>query len=158
MIGSSPRRAKRALTLGVLTAFAFAASAGADGLAGQWLIDGKVAVEIFGCDGADCGRIVWLKFTHPAGERFDHDKRNPNPALRTRQLCGLVILKKLRPAGAGRWRGGVFYNPQDGRTYRVNVQLKGADALSARFFVGLPLLGKTKTLSRFDPAAAPPSC
>ena len=133
-----------------------ASSANAQGAApdGQWLIDGKAAVQLYDCDGRLCGRITGLVFHNPPGQRFDHDKRNPNPALRRRRLCGLTILRGLRPAGAGRWRDGSFYSPSDGRTYRVQVELKSADTISARFFLGAPLFGKTKILTRV-PAGAP---
>jgi uncharacterized protein (DUF2147 family) len=84
---------------------------------GVWLIDNKVAVQIFDCSNLLCGRILWLSIPRDPQSRLDRDKKNPQPALRQRPLCGLTILWGLRPAGPDRWTDGWFYNPDDGDTY-----------------------------------------
>jgi len=112
---------------------------------GVWLIDGKVAVEIFDCSGLMCGRILWLKVPrNPQGE-LDSDKNNPDPALQQRRLCGMTIFWGLRSRDRDRWTDGWFYNPDDGETYRVSAQLASA-ALIARIYRGIPFFGETKTL------------
>jgi uncharacterized protein (DUF2147 family) len=115
---------------------------------GVWLMDGRVAVQIFDCASLMCGRIIWLEVPRDPQGLLDRDKKNPDPALRERKLCGLTVLWGLHPVGSDRWRDGWFYNPDDGKTYRVKAQLKSADVLVARVYVGVPLLGKTKTLVR----------
>jgi uncharacterized protein (DUF2147 family) len=94
---------------------------------GVWLIDAKVAVQIFECQGLLCGRILWLKIPRDPQGQLDRDKKNPDPAVRQRRLCGLTILWGLHPAGPDRWEGGWFYNPDDGKTYRASAQLRSAD-------------------------------
>lgn len=59
---------------------------------GVWLIDGKVAVQIFDCSGLLCGRIVWLQTPRDPQGQLNRDRNNPDPALRQRRLCGLTIL------------------------------------------------------------------
>lgn len=115
---------------------------------GEWLIDGRAAVQIYDCAGLMCGRIVWLKVPRDAVGRLDRDKNNPDKALRQRELCGLTIIWNLRPDGPDRWRDGWFYNPDDGVTYRVSAHLKAPNLIVARIYVLVPLLGKTKTLVR----------
>jgi len=115
---------------------------------GVWLIDGKAAVQIFDCSGLLCGRILWLQSPRDPQDQLKRDKNNPDPALRPRRLCGLTILWGLSPAGPDRWGGGWFYNPDDGKTYRVSVELRSADLLMARIYLGIPLFGETKTLLR----------
>lgn len=115
---------------------------------GVWLMDGRVAVQIFDCESLMCGRVVWLEVPRDLQGVLDRDKKNPDPALRQRKLCGLTVLWGLHPVGTDRWRDGWFYNPDDGVTYRVKAQLKSADVLVARVYVALPILGKTKTLVR----------
>lgn len=115
---------------------------------GVWLMDGRVAVQIFDCERLMCGRIIWLEVPRDPQGMLDRDKKNPDPALRERKLCGLTVLWGLHPVGLDRWKDGWFYNPDDGVTYRVKAQLKSADVLVARVYVGVPLLGKTKTLVR----------
>ena len=50
--------------------------------------------------------------------------------------------------GVNRWRDGWFYYPDDGVTYRLSAHLKSDDVIVRRIYLGVPLLGKTKTLVR----------
>jgi len=115
---------------------------------GVWLIDGRAAVQIYDCAGLMCGRIIWLKVPRNLLGQLDRDKHNPNPALRERGLCGLTMLWNLHPDGPNRWKDGWFYNPDDGKTYRVSAQLTSDDVMTAHIYVGVPLFGKDKTLAR----------
>src|SRR5689334_14068941 len=90
---------------------------------GIWLIDNKVAVQIFDCSNLLCGRIVWLGTPRDAAGSLHLDKKNPDLALRPRLVCGLMILEGLQPAGPGRWKNGRFYNPDDGRQYNATAEL-----------------------------------
>jgi uncharacterized protein (DUF2147 family) len=49
-------------------------------------------------------------------------------------LWGLTILWDLQYHGSDRWSDGWFYNPDDGRTYRVTAQLKADDEMVARIY------------------------
>ena len=115
---------------------------------GVWLMDGKVAVQIFECEGLMCGRIVWLLVPRDLEGVLNVDRKNPVPALRRRKLCGLTILWGLRPTDSNRWVDGWFYNPDDGKAYSVTAQLKSDDVIVARAYVGFPIFGQTKTLTR----------
>lgn len=115
---------------------------------GEWLIDGQVAVQIFECEGLMCGRIIWLLVPRDPQGELNLDRKNPVPALRQRKLCGLTIIWGLRPTGSNNWVDGWFYNPDDGKTYRVKAQLKSDDVIIARIYSGIPIFGKTKTLTR----------
>jgi uncharacterized protein (DUF2147 family) len=121
---------------------------GAAVLQGVWLLDGKVAVQIFDCEGPLCGRILWLRIPRDPQGKFVTDKKNPDLALRKRRLCGLTILWGLRSTGPDRWGDGWFYNPDDGRTYNISAKLESPDVITARIYVGFPLFGETKTLLR----------
>jgi uncharacterized protein (DUF2147 family) len=113
-----------------------------------WLMDAKVAVQIFDCGDLVCGRVIWLIIPRDAQGVLNRDWRNPDRALRQRPLCGLTVLWGLRPKGGDRWEGGRFYNPFDGGTYRVSAKLTSEDLIVARIYRGIPLFGKTKTLQR----------
>ena len=111
-----------------------AASAGTP--QGVWLIDGEAAVQIFDCEGMLCGRIVWLQLPHDLDGKLKRDKKNPDPALRERELCGMKVISNLRPTGADHWDGGRFYNPDSGKTHDVKINLTASEALEARFYEG----------------------
>lgn len=113
-----------------------------------WLMDSQVAVQMFDCGDLLCGRVVWLLLSRDAQGVLISDAHNPDPALRQRPLCGLTVLWALHPKGADRWEGGWFYNPDDGKTYRVSARLTSADLIVARIYRGIPAFGKTKTLQR----------
>jgi uncharacterized protein (DUF2147 family) len=115
---------------------------------GVWLMDAKVAVQIFACKGGMCGRILWLKIPRDPQGVLDRDKDNPDPALRQRGLCGLTILWNLQPDGPNRWKEGWFYDPDDGKTYRVTAELQSPDGITARVYTLVRVLGQTKILSR----------
>lgn len=115
---------------------------------GVWLMDGRVAVQIFECEGLMCGRIVWLLVPRDPQGQLNLDKKNPVPALRRRNLCGLTILWGLRPTGSNNWVDGWFYNPDDGKSYSVKAVLKSDDVIVARIYAGAPIFGKTKILAR----------
>lgn len=97
---------------------------------GTWVVKQQIAFDIYRCQEAACGKVVWLR----------------NPAERT--MCGRVIIWGLTTDGSAQWDGGWFYNPEDGKTYNVSAELKSADVLIARIYLGSPLLGETKTLTR----------
>jgi uncharacterized protein (DUF2147 family) len=115
---------------------------------GVWLIDGEAAVQIDDCNGLLCGRLLWLRTPHDPDGKFKRDKRNPDPAMRQRELCGLTLIWGLRSTGPSHWDDGWFYNPVSGKTYNMKMELTSSDTLVARFYLGTSLLGKTKTLSR----------
>lgn len=115
---------------------------------GVWLMGTKVAIQIFGCGGMLCGRVIWLKAPLNPEGLLKRDKLNPDPALRQRQVCGPTIIWNVRPKGDNRWDGGWFYNPDDGGTYRVKMELKSPDVISAGIYVGIPAFGETRTMIR----------
>src|SRR5579862_2840369 len=113
---------------------------------GVWLMGTKLAIQFFDCSNMVCGRVIWLKESLDPQGLLKRDKLNPDPALRERHVCGPTIIWNLRPTDSSHWEDGWFYNPDDGSTYRVRIELQSDDVLSARNSAGL--LGKTKSLIR----------
>jgi uncharacterized protein (DUF2147 family) len=85
---------------------------------GVWMPDdGESKVEFYSCDNSLCGRISWLKDEYDKDGKLLTDIYNPNPALRSVPVVGLVIMYDITPTDEeGVWEGRV-YNPRDGRTY-----------------------------------------
>jgi len=115
---------------------------------GEWLLDGRVVIQVFDCSGALCGRVLWLQVPRDAQDQLKLDKNNPNLALRSREICGLTILWNLQPVRTDRWEDGWLYNPDDGKLYRVEAKLESSAKMMARIYLGMPLFGETKTLIR----------
>ncbi len=93
-------------------------------------------------------RILWLQVPLDAQGQLKRDKRNPDPGLRQRELCGLTVIRGLRSSSPNHRDDGWFYYPDDGKTHNMKMQLTSSDALVARFFLGTSLVGETKTLKR----------
>jgi uncharacterized protein (DUF2147 family) len=131
-----------------MAGIANAHTASAEAPEGVWLINGEAAVQIFDCNTLLCGRILWLQAPRDAQGQLKRDRKNPDPALRQRELCGLTVIRDLRSSGPNHWNDGWFYYPDSGKTYNIKVELTSSDALVARFYQGTSLVGETKTLRR----------
>ncbi|MFC0012663.1 DUF2147 domain-containing protein [Devosia nitrariae] len=95
-----------------------------------------------------CGRILWLKVPRDSAGDLMLDRKNPEPSLRKRELCGLTIITGLKALGDNHWGDGRFYNPDDGKIYNVAGELVSDDLIVVRLFETTPVLGLTKTLER----------
>jgi uncharacterized protein (DUF2147 family) len=120
-----------------------------DRILGLWLTeqkDGKV--QIFRTGSTFSGKLVWGNSVLDAHGNPKHDIYNPDPQLRNRTLQGMVMLTGLAYAD-GKWQGGKIYNGLTGKSYSVEVTLKG-NSLYLRGYVGIPLLGKTTVWQRLE--------
>jgi uncharacterized protein (DUF2147 family) len=109
---------------------------------GTWLISQRVALDIFPCRNALCGRVAWLR----------------NPALRTKEMCSRTIIWGLTSEGPAQWGNGWFFDPEDGDTYNVSAQVESVDRISARIYKGISLFGRTEVLTRIAPRSLPGWC
>jgi uncharacterized protein (DUF2147 family) len=107
----------------------------AQGLDGTWIVSDRVAIEVFNCESAVCGRVVWLR----------------NPALRTREMCGRTIVWGLTPNCSAQWDDGWLFDPEDRETYNLSATLQTDGTISARIYEGFSLFGRTELLRRISP-------
>jgi uncharacterized protein (DUF2147 family) len=152
-----PRKAKRAAPSrrGRLVALAGALTLGlpsfalAQDISGVWVTDdGEGAIEIQPCGGERCGRIAWMKDPKGPDGRPPTDTNNPDPALRSRRICGLQIIAGLKPQADGSWGDGRVYNPDNGKTYGMKIRRAGADMVKATGYLGFELFGQTQDWRR----------
>lgn len=120
---------------------------------GRWLSEGKDGViEISICaDGTACGRLTWFLPGPDDAKKPPVDDHNPEPALRDRPLCGLVILGGFKPSSERDWVDGWVYDPENGKTYHATMTLAENDTLRLRGYVGIPLFGATQVWTRAAP-------
>jgi uncharacterized protein (DUF2147 family) len=161
--GWASRLARRAICAAVLTVAALSmtgptAASSTKIPEGMWLVDANSTLQIFDCNGLLCGRVAWLKNVREANGAIRRDGKNPDPTLRGRLVCGLTVLWGLQSVGAGSWKDGWFYNPDDGKTYRAAAELPSMDTLIARIYLGVPLLGRTKILVRMPRQSSDGQC
>jgi uncharacterized protein (DUF2147 family) len=117
----------------------------ADDIVGTWLnqeATGKV--QIYKEGDKYFGKLVWLRtpldsVTHQPRT----DKENPDPALKSTPLIGLINLKNFTFNGKDEWSGGTIYDPKHGKTYKCYIQFESQNKLKIRGYIGVSLLGKT---------------
>lgn len=138
-------------TLAVLvTAFATVGGARAEPPEGRWLTQDKGGiVEIYQCAGALCGRLLWFRKAELQDNPQALDIHNPDPGLRNRPLCGVVILSGFRPEGQDHWADGSAYDPESGHTYSGEISMAADGRLNLRGYIGISLLGRTETWTRY---------
>jgi uncharacterized protein (DUF2147 family) len=96
---------------------------------------GRGAIETYMCGQNLCGRVVWLKQPLTSTGKPMYDGYNPDPAKRSRLICGLTTLYGLKRLQGGGWGGGEAYNPEEGKAYSVDVRLGGKDQLDVTGYV-----------------------
>jgi uncharacterized protein (DUF2147 family) len=114
----------RALVLAtLLAASATPALAAADPAFGEWLnADGAGKITVGPCatnPALACGAITWMKdpAAHP------RDENNPDKALRSRPIIGVLAVRDMKNEGPGRWSGGKLYNPENGKSYNGKMKV-----------------------------------
>jgi uncharacterized protein (DUF2147 family) len=139
-----------------LVAFAHSSpAAGAEEITGTWLTDdGEGAIEIRPCGEQRRGRIAWMKDPLGKDGKPPVDEHNPDPNLRSRRICGLQIIYGLKPQSDGTWGDGRVYNPENGKTYSMEIRRQTADLLKVTGYLGFSLLGQTMEWRR-APKALP---
>jgi uncharacterized protein (DUF2147 family) len=100
---------------------------------GAWIVRDLV-INIFNCQNAVCGKIIWLR-----------------DAERRPDQCGRRIIWGLLPDDNKHWSQGTILDPDDGKSYSLSATLELNGTLKARIFSGMPLFGKTEILRRVDP-------
>jgi uncharacterized protein (DUF2147 family) len=144
--GSRTSCGLRGLVTAVAGAMLCCAPASADPReAGVWYDDsGNGAVKIEICTPTTlCGKIYWLKEPMNAQGTPKTDRYNPEPGLRTRPICGLPVLGELEQLSDGGFDNGWVYDPKEGKSYSVALDLIAPDKLKVTGYKGMKFLGKS---------------
>jgi uncharacterized protein (DUF2147 family) len=122
----------------------------ADDVIGTWITaNGKARVEIYKDGKFYSGKIVWLKEPLKDGKP-KHDIKNPSPALRTRLVVALIILRGFKFDGDEEWQDGEIYDPESGKTYSCKITMPASNILKVRGYIGISLLGRTEVWKRLQ--------
>ena len=145
-------------TVALLAAVCLAASAdaqyappvpAADGVLGYWSTDAGSVLHIDHCGPAVCMTIVTISQKAPGVI----DGHNPDPALRERPVCKMVIGNGFVLKDADHGENGRIYDPESGKTYRSVIASEG-NTLSVRGYIGVKALGRSQTWKRTSARSA----
>lgn len=132
----------------------------ADAILGVWATDpdgggGLAHVEIYANGDRYDGKIIWLEeplYTAedegetPGIPKEDHN--NPDPALQSRPIVGLLLMEGFVFNGKDTWQKGTIYDPDDGKTYKCKVRFGENGELKVRGYIGFSMLGRTSEWTR----------
>lgn len=77
------------------------------------------------------------------------DKKNPDPALRSRKVLGIDVVEGLvYKAESNSWENGHIYEIQSGKTWNAAAYLENENTLKVKGYWKVKLLGKTMTFHR----------
>lgn len=121
-----------------------------DAILGEWWTEGREGRIRFKRhkSGTYMGITTWRKPGKPTEDNPDTDIHNPDPKKRRRSTVGIVIIWNLTYDEDGEYTDGYVYNPRDGNTYRMKIEMVDRDTLEIRGYIGIPLLGQTQTWKR----------
>jgi uncharacterized protein (DUF2147 family) len=86
---------------------------------GKWITAERDSIiEIGTCGNTVCGKVLRLLKMNPDG-KMPTDGNNPNPALRTRPIQGIMILTGFTDSGS-LWIGRI-YDPKSGKNYKSKL-------------------------------------
>lgn len=113
-----------------------------DGLLGEWWTEGREGRIRFTRrkDGSYVGSTTCCK--------DEKDVNNPKPEMRSRSTLGIIIIWNLKYTEDGEFEDGYVYNPRDGNTYRMDVEIIDENTIEARGYLGVSLFGQTQTWKR----------
>ncbi|MDR3416760.1 MAG: DUF2147 domain-containing protein [Nevskia sp.] len=129
----------------------------ADALVGDWMVKTHDAVIRIQRQGDEYqGRLVWQlqdTFGPEDGPELNGkpttDRNNPDPALRSRPMDGLLLLWGLHyDAQARKWRNGSIYDSDEGRVYHCYIWLHDPDHLRLHGYIGISLFGASTEWAR----------
>lgn len=131
----------------------FAQKVPADKIIGIWESvesNPKLKFEIFKSGEKYLGKLLYASNMFEAdGKTPKKDFKNPNKKLQSRSRQGIININNLQYQ-EGEYTGGTLYNPEEGRNYSVKAQLKNANELDFRGYIGVSLLGKTMKFKRIN--------
>jgi uncharacterized protein (DUF2147 family) len=76
------------------------------------------------------------------------DINNPERSKRARSICGLQIIGAAAKQSSDTWDKGWIYDPDEGKTYDLELKLKSGDVLQVTGYIGTKFLSETYTWRR----------
>jgi uncharacterized protein (DUF2147 family) len=130
-----------------------------DEILGEWWTEGNQGRILMkrAPDGTFLGKTTCCVPAKPSKDHPAQDINNPNPKQRSRSNVGIILIWKLKYEGNGEYADGYVYNPRDGKTYRIDMEVVDRNTVEIRGYLGIPLFGQTQTWKRVQPTANAPA-
>jgi uncharacterized protein (DUF2147 family) len=124
----------RMMLAGLTLTLSTSAAVAAVPVNGRWYTEQKDSiVQIGQCGAVICGKVLKVLKGPPGGGKA-LDVNNPDPALRSRPIEGIILLSGFKDGG-DEWEGQI-YDPRAGKTYRSTLQKQADGSLRVKGCVG----------------------
>lgn len=128
------------------------ATAASRRICGKWKsTDNKLIIQVFVKDNEFQAKILWYSDTE--GKPLDYwtDVRNPNPALRSRKILGMSVLRNLTyDPETGTWEHGMVYDSRHGREWNAAAYIGKKGLLRVRGYWHFKFIGRTISFKRIQ--------
>ncbi len=148
-------RAKFSFNFLVLTLLTFNISKAnsippAEQICGKWeTTENNLIVLVYMKDNKFQGKIIWYSDTGGKPMDFGTDKRNPDPALRSRKILGMSVLRDLSyQPSSNSWEDGIIYESKNGKEWNASVYIDKNGFLKVKGYWHFKFIGKTMTFHR----------
>lgn len=121
-----------------------------DRIVGKWVSSEKnLVVQVYKSGDRFRGKIAWYKDDPAKAMDEWTDKHNPDPALRSRKILGIDVLRDLKYDPKGDvWEDGMIYEAKTGKEYNASAYIDKQGILRVKGYWHLKIFGKTMTFRR----------
>ncbi|MFB9842895.1 DUF2147 domain-containing protein [Mucilaginibacter ginsenosidivorans] len=121
-----------------------------DRICGKWLAAEKnLIVQVYKEGGQYRAKIIWFSDdpSYPMNEW--RDSCNPDPALRTRKVLGMDVLRDLKyDESSNTWEEGMIYDAKHGREWNASVYIDRNGLLKVKGYWHFKFIGRTLVFKR----------
>ncbi|MBS1531544.1 MAG: DUF2147 domain-containing protein [Bacteroidetes bacterium] len=122
----------------------------ADRICGKWMSAEKnLIVDVYRKGDEFRANIIWFRddISKPMDEW--RDSHNPDPALRSRRILGMDILRGLKyDKDDNSWEDGIVYDAKHGKDWDASVYIDDHGLLRVRGYWHFKIFGKTMIFHR----------
>jgi uncharacterized protein (DUF2147 family) len=121
-----------------------------DRVCGKWMSSDKnITVEVYRAGDQFKGRIIWFNDDPSKPMEEWRDSHNPDPALRTRRILGMDVLRGFKyNSSDNSWEDGIIYDAKHGRDWNASAYIDDHGLLKVRGYWHFKIFGKTMTFRR----------
>jgi len=119
-------------------------------ICGKWAsTDRALVIQIFTQRSQFHATLLWYRDTD--GKPLDYwtDIHNPDPALRSRKLLGMSILRNLTyNSETNTWENGMVYDSKHGKEWNASAYIDKQGLLKVRGYWHFKFIGRTMSFKR----------
>ena len=123
---------------------------GHDRICGKWeSVEKSLIIQVYMEGGNYKAKITWYSDTEGKPMDYWTDRRNPNPALRSRKILGMEVLSGLQyDPDNNRWENGMVYDSKHGREWNASANIDKNGQLRVRGYWHFKFIGRTMAFYR----------